>query len=85
MREWKCSRCQDPINILVPDSERKFVIEGDNIFCGPTCRSAYKQHIPVCPIRKKQNRLKREKTRKKLQQKKNHSINVLDVRIFLVL
>ena len=64
MREWKCSRCQDPINILVPDSERKFVIEGDKIFCGPTCRSAYKQHIPVCPIRKKQNRLKRENKKK---------------------
>lgn len=67
MREWKCTRCQDQINILVPDSERKFVIDGEHIFCGPTCRSAYKQHIPIDPVRKKQNRLKRDNKKKTLK------------------
>ena len=46
-REWCCERCKDPINIFVPDTEKKYVLDGDQIFCGIHCRSAYKDHIPV--------------------------------------
>lgn len=46
-RNWCCERCDEPINIFVPDNERKFIIDGDKIFCGPTCKSAYKQFIPL--------------------------------------
>ncbi len=46
-REWCCERCKDPINIFVPDTERKYVLDGDKIFCGTHCRSAYRDYIPV--------------------------------------
>lgn len=59
MREWKCCRCGDPINILVPDNERKFEIDGDKIFCGLTCKSAYKRFIPKNLARKKISHLKK--------------------------
>lgn len=67
-REWCCKRCKEPINIFVPDSERKFVIDGENLFCGKTCKSAYKQHIPIDPARKKLNQLKKHGP-KKLKEK----------------
>lgn len=46
-RKWECKRCCDPINILVQDDKRKFVIDGENIFCGRHCMMAYREHIPV--------------------------------------
>ena len=47
MREWKCARCLEQINIFVPDSEKKYIIDGDKIFCSKTCCSAHKQFIPL--------------------------------------
>ena len=58
-RNWCCVRCDEPINIFVPDNERKFIIDGDKIFCGPTCKSAYKQFIPKDLARKKISQLKK--------------------------
>ena len=58
-RNWCCVRCDEPINIFVPDNERKFIIDGDKIFCGPTCKSAYKQFIPKDLSRKKISQLKK--------------------------
>lgn len=46
-REWYCERCKDPINIFVPDTEKRYVLDGDKIFCGTHCRSAYRNYIPV--------------------------------------
>jgi len=46
-REWCCERCKDAINIFVPDHEKKYVIDGDKIFCGTHCRQAYRDYIPV--------------------------------------
>lgn len=63
-REWKCKRCNDDINILVPDEERKFVIDGEYIFCGKSCLQMHNHYIPVDPVRKKQNQLKKNKPKK---------------------
>ena len=46
-REWCCERCKDPINIFVSDIEKTYVLDGDKIFCGVHCRSAYRDYIPV--------------------------------------
>ena len=46
-REWCCERCKDPINIFVPDTEKVYVLDGDKIFCGVHCRSAFREYIPV--------------------------------------
>ena len=50
-KEWKCTRCLEPINILVPDSEVKYIIDGGNIFCGKSCKTNYNLHIPLNPAK----------------------------------
>ena len=66
-REWCCERCKDPINIFVPDTEKVYVLDGDKIFCGVHCRSAYREYIPVKLAKtggavkyKKQKQMKKE-------------------------
>lgn len=46
-RKWECLRCKDPINIFVPDLEKRYVLDGDKIFCGTHCRTAHREHIPL--------------------------------------
>lgn len=67
-REWKCFRCQDPINIFVSDEDKKYIIEGDKIFCSKHCCSYAKQHIPVDPVKKKINDFKKKGSSKKIKQ-----------------
>ena len=69
-REWKCKRCECEINIHVPDAERTFVIDGENIFCGKICLSAYKAYVPVRLSRTKAP----VKAKKKTHQKKENAI-----------
>lgn len=69
-REWKCFRCQDKINIFVRDEDRKFIIEGDKIFCSKTCCSYAKQYIPVDPIKKKINDFKKKGSSAKIKKQK---------------
>ena len=66
-REWKCFRCQDPINIFVDDKDKKYIIEGDKIFCSNHCCSYAKQHIPVDPVKKKINDFKKKGSSKKIK------------------
>ena len=66
-REWKCSRCQDPINIFVSDEDKKYIIEGDKIFCSKHCCSYAKQYIPVDPVKKKINDFKKKGSSKKIK------------------
>ena len=69
-REWKCSRCQDPINIFVSDYDKKYIIEGGKIFCSNHCCSYAKQHIPVDPVKKKINDFKKKGSSKKIKKLK---------------
>ena len=66
-REWKCFRCQDPINIFVSDEDKKYIIEGDKIFCSKHCCSYAKQYIPVDPVKKKINDFKKKGSSKKIK------------------
>ena len=66
-REWKCFRCQDKIDIFVSDQDKKYVIEGDKIFCSKHCCSYAKQHIPVDPVKKKINNFKKNGSSKKIK------------------
>lgn len=66
-REWKCFRCQDPINIFVDDKDKKYIIEGDKIFCSKHCCSYAKQYIPVDPVKKKINDFKKKGSSKKIK------------------
>lgn len=67
-RVWECKRCLEPINIHVPDEDRKFLIEGGDIFCGVTCKNAYKQHIPL-RLNRDNKPVKRAKQKKKEEKK----------------
>lgn len=69
-REWVCSRCKDPINIFVEDKDKKYIIEGDKIFCSKHCCSYAKQHIPVDPVKKKINDFKKKGSSKKIKKSK---------------
>lgn len=70
-REWKCKRCEEPINILVLDSERKFKIDGENIFCGIQCLKAFKSYIPVS-LAKVKTKEKRSPKLKKITRKSEY-------------
>ena len=63
-RKWECHRCKDPINILAPDSEKRYVIDGDKIFCCKRCKMEHAAYIPVDPARKKLNVSKKHRSQK---------------------
>lgn len=69
-RNWCCDRCKESINIYNLESEGNYVIDGGNIFCSNTCKSAFKQHIPL-RLNKEKKPIKygKSKQKEKIQNK----------------
>lgn len=66
-RNWCCDRCKTPIDILVADKDRKYIIDGGDIYCSNTCKVN-----KFTPIDLKRAPVKKGKTRKqKLENQKS--------------